>query len=68
MPVIEADQGVYLLGGRMVVNGPVFERFSEALLVMNAWIQMDQEAGRSVKVARVEAFEGMVSVLERQTR
>ena len=51
----------------MVHDGPVFERLSEALLVMNAWIQMDQEAGRSIKVARVELFEGLVSVLERQT-
>lgn len=32
MPVIEADNG-YLLGGRRVYDGPVFERFNEALSV-----------------------------------
>ena len=50
-PVIEANKG-YLLGGRMVYDGPVFERFSEALSVMNAWIQLEQETGRSVKLGR----------------
>ena len=49
MPVTEADEGVYLLGGRKVHNGPVFERFGQALSVMNAWIQLEQETGRSVK-------------------
>ncbi len=68
MPVIEADEEVYLLGGRKVHNGPVFERFSEALWVMNAWIQLEQQTGRSVKVGRVEPFEGMVSVLERHQK
>lgn len=38
---------------------PVFERFNEALLVMNAWIQLEKETGRCVKVGRVGPFEGM---------
>ena len=50
---------MYLLGGRKVHDGPVFERFNEALLVMNAWIQLEKETGRSVKVGRVGPFEGM---------
>lgn len=66
MPVIEADNG-YLLGGRRVYDGPVFERFNEALSVMNAWIQLEGEIGRSIKMSWVKPFEGMVSVLEPQS-
>ena len=37
-PVVEAVEGHYLLGGRMVNDGPVFDRFCDALSVMNEWI------------------------------
>jgi hypothetical protein len=42
MPIVEAVEGHYLLGGRMVDGGAVFERFSDdALYVMNESIKMD---------------------------
>jgi hypothetical protein len=66
MPIVEAVEGHYLLGGRVVQDGPVFERFCDALYCMNAWIRLNQESGRFVRVARVEPFEGMVSVLTPQ--
>jgi hypothetical protein len=53
-------EGDCLLGGRTIQDGPVFDRFCDALYVMNEWIRMDQAAGRLVKLGRVEPFEGMV--------
>lgn len=66
MPIVEAEAGEYLLGGRMIYDGPVFERFFDALYVMNEWIKSNQDIGRSVKLGRVESFKGMVSVLTRE--
>jgi hypothetical protein len=65
MPIVEAVEGYYLLGGRMVQAGPVFDRFCDALYVMNEWITLNQQADRAVKVGRVEPFEGMVGVVIR---
>ena len=65
-PVVEAVEGHYLLGGRMVNDGPVFDRFCDALSVMNEWIKSNQQADRAVKMGRVEPFAGMVSVLTRE--
>lgn len=64
MPVIEAVEGEYLLGGRMVCNGPVFERVFDALYVMNAWIDQEIACHRSVKLGKVVQFRGMVSTME----
>lgn len=50
--VVEAVKGHSLFGGRMVEDGPVFERFGDALYVMNEWIRIDQEAGCLVKLGR----------------
>jgi hypothetical protein len=41
-PVVEAVDGHYLLGGRAVQDGAVFERFCDALCCMNAWIISNQ--------------------------
>ncbi len=60
MPVVEASEG-YLLGGRMVCDGPVFERFFDALKVMNAWIEQELACDRKVKLGKVVLFEGMAS-------
>lgn len=65
-PVVEAVEGQYLLGGRMVNDGPVFDRFCDALYVMNEWIKSNQQADRAVKMGRVEPFEGMVGILTRE--
>jgi hypothetical protein len=59
----KAVDGHYLHGGRTIQDGPVFDRFCDALYVMNEWINSNQLADRAVKVGRVEPFEGMVSVL-----
>ena len=45
-PIIEANKS-YLLGGRMVDDGPVFKRFGEALSYFNAVIALNVEAGRA---------------------
>jgi hypothetical protein len=39
-------KGGYLLGGRMVDDGPIFERFSDALNFFNAVIALNIEANR----------------------
>ena len=65
-PIVEAMEGHYLLGGRMVQHGPVFEQFCDALYVMNEWIKSNQQADRAVRMGRVEPFEGMVSVMTRE--
>jgi hypothetical protein len=65
-PIVEAVEGHYLFGGRTVHDGQVFERFCDALYVMNEWIKSNQQTGCPVKVGRVEPFEGMVSVLSRE--
>jgi hypothetical protein len=44
----------------------VFDRFCDALYVMNEWIKSNQLADGAVKVGRVEPFEGMVSDLTRE--
>jgi hypothetical protein len=45
-PVIEADEW-YLLGGRMVEDGPVFERFCEALYYFNVVIALNESRSSS---------------------
>jgi hypothetical protein len=65
-PVVEAVEGHYLFGGRTVQDGPVFERFCDALYVMSEWIKSNQLADRAVKVGRVEPFEGMVSIVTQE--
>jgi len=57
MPVVEAADG-YLIGGRMIYNGPVFEQFSDALYVMNGWINDNIAAHRAVKIGKVVSFKG----------
>ena len=66
MPIVEAEEGHYLIGARMVQDEPVFDRFCDALYTMNEWIKLNQEVGRPMKLGRVEPFEGMVSVLTRE--
>jgi hypothetical protein len=63
MPVVEAAEG-HLIGGQRVHDGPVFERFSDALYVMNEWIKNNVAANRSVKQGKVVRFKGMVDCLE----
>ena len=50
--IVEAEEGV-LLGGRQVESGPVFDRFADALICMNAMIQSNVKADRRVKVGKV---------------
>jgi len=61
MPILEAVEGDSLLCGRTVSDGAVFDQFSDALACMNAEIEDNRHAFRKVKVAKVVAFEGMVS-------
>jgi hypothetical protein len=58
MPIVEAEEGHYLVGRRMVQDGPVFDRFCDALYSMNEWIRLNHESDRCVKLARIEPFEG----------
>ena len=37
--IIEAVEGEYLLGGRQVYSGAVFDRFADALMCMHAMIE-----------------------------
>ncbi len=64
MPVVEAADEGCLLGGRKIDSGPVFERFFDALYVMNSWIEQDIACHRSVKVGKVVEFKGTVSCME----
>jgi hypothetical protein len=68
MPILEAEEG-FLLCGRTVSDGAVFDGFHEALACMNAELDDNRKAFRKVKVAKVVEFSGMVScavnVLER---
>jgi len=57
MPIVEASEG-YLLGGRKVCDGPVFERFFDALKVMNAWIEQNLACSRKVKLGRSYSSRG----------
>lgn len=66
MPVLEAVEGHYLLGGRTIDDGTVFDRFFDALYVMNETITDNEKAGRRVEMAKVVSFEGTVSVLIRE--
>jgi hypothetical protein len=58
--IVEANEG-FLLGGRTVSDGPVFDRFFDALGYMNAVIDSNLKAKRSVRLGKVVEFEGMVS-------
>jgi hypothetical protein len=58
--IVEADEG-FLLGGRTVDSGPVFDRFFDALGHMNAVIENNVQAKRSVRLGKVVPFRGMVS-------
>jgi hypothetical protein len=58
MPIVEAVEGHYLLGGRMVQDGPVFDRFCEALYGMNEWITLNQQEDRTVKSAGWSRLKG----------
>ena len=61
MPIVEADEGEYLLGGQGVYDGAVFERFFDALHCMNEMIEDNVVANRRVKLGKVVQFRGMVS-------
>lgn len=60
MPILEASEGV-LSCGRKISSGPVFDKFSDAFVCMNAWLENNRRASTKVKVAKVVEFEGMVS-------
>jgi hypothetical protein len=60
MSVLEAEEG-FLLCGRTVSDGAVFDHFHEALSCMNTELEDNRLAFRKVKVAKVLEFEGMVS-------
>jgi hypothetical protein len=60
MPVIQAVEGEYLLGGRGVSDGAVFEKFSDALYVMNEKMKSNLECGRRVMLGAVVPYRGMV--------
>ena len=60
MPILQADEG-HLLGGRMVEDGPVFDKLFEALYYMNGVIDENVKTRRSVKLGKVVLFKGMVS-------
>jgi hypothetical protein len=38
IPIVEAVEGEYLIGGQGVYDGAVFERFSDALFCMNEMV------------------------------
>ena len=59
MPIVEAAEG-HLIGGRPLYDGPVYDRFFDALYVMNRWIEDNLEAQRAVKLGKVVSFKGMV--------
>ena len=58
--IIEADEG-FLLGGRTVDEGVVFDTFSDALNHMNAVIEDNVLAYRKVRLGAVVEFKGLVS-------
>ena len=63
MPIVEAGEG-HLLGGRPVYDGPVYDRFFDALYVMNGWITDNIAAQRAVQIGKVVSFMGMVDCRE----
>jgi hypothetical protein len=65
MPVLEAVEGEYLQGGRMVYDGPVFEQFFDALYAMGECMKSNLECGRRVQRGMVVPFQGMVGSLVR---
>jgi hypothetical protein len=44
--IIEAVEGEYLLGGRQVDDGAVFDTFDDALMWMNEILEANLEANR----------------------
>ena len=60
MPVVEEETG-YLLGGRTVSDGAVFDKLLDALACMAVVIDLNVQANRDVKLGKVVWFEGMVS-------
>lgn len=58
MPILEASEGV-LSCGRKISDGAVFDKFSDALVCMNAELESNRKAFRKVKTAKVVEFEGM---------
>ena len=58
--IVEADDG-YLLGGRTIVHGPIWDTFFAALSHMNGVIARNVQANRSVKLGKVVPFRGLVS-------
>jgi hypothetical protein len=59
--IIEAEDGHFLLGGRQVDSGAVYDRFADALVCMTASLESNLKADRRVNVGKVMPFEGMVS-------
>lgn len=61
MPVVEAEEGEYLLGGQGVYDGAVFDGFFDALHCMSEMMQENLSANRRVKLGKVVPFRGLVS-------
>ena len=61
MPIVQAVEGEYLLGGRMVIDGTVYETFFDALASMNRTVKNNIESGRRVRQGVIVEFRGMVS-------
>ena len=61
MSILEAAEGDFLACGRTVSGGAVFDKFSDALVCMNAELESNRKAFRKVRSAVIVEYEGKVS-------